>query len=775
MTSKRCFFKLLREDIRHKTWMLALSVIGNLLALPVTFLLSTGSRTVYSSAYINVESLIDGMYQLEEFFVGTMCITGGIIAIVGAFIVGLFGFRFVFHRNMADTYHSIPVKRRTLFLAGWLNGFLIWFLPFLANLIVTVVLGESRLGSLKRAAEALQGVSAADRELLGTRMISGGGLILNALLSALALMLAFFLIYHLVLLAVMLCGNVLNTLVSTALLGGGILSVYGIFFLFQVDYLDTFLIAAHVGYEKLVYASPLVSSIYILYQRAVLFAETGSFAGAAAVNLLIAAAMGALALLAYLKRPSELAEQGIFCKPVRVVQQSAASLAAAMGGWILFHLLSRGIMGAVSGTAWCVFGALLAGIVTCGVLDIIFHMDFKAFFAHKIWMAVLMGVSLLICFSFAYDWMGYDSYLPEEEKIAEIAVYDYGLTNVSAYDVDLRDENHPLRQVHITDQAAAYAFLKNAVDFLENGFPEDYVEQENSYNSESIYVKVTLKSGRSYYRTYLVNGYVADSACALLELPEYLNANFRLSDEVIADFSGGNIRRNDMSCGLEDTEEDRAVISEICRAYNKDLEESPDIFIHGGGRLLCTVSLEREQSYTGKRYLEIYEEMHHTVEALCRLGLEDFVEPMDAEELQEIVLSLNYWYSSVQEGFNIVKTACDIYGVYPEGMDVSGYELEISDLPASQTETDFAVNTYSDEEIALHITDAEEIESLLKLVSYQGKRHDSGIFQPTQVDNITLVCEDGRIYNVYIPRGALPEKYILEFAKLQEKLLQPAE
>lgn len=42
MTSRHCFFSVMKEDLRHKTWMLALSVLGNLLALPVLFLLGTG-------------------------------------------------------------------------------------------------------------------------------------------------------------------------------------------------------------------------------------------------------------------------------------------------------------------------------------------------------------------------------------------------------------------------------------------------------------------------------------------------------------------------------------------------------------------------------------------------------------------------------------------------------------------------------------------------------------------------------------------------------------
>ena len=36
MTSKHCFFRMMKEDFRHKIWMLVLSVLGNMMAVPVT-------------------------------------------------------------------------------------------------------------------------------------------------------------------------------------------------------------------------------------------------------------------------------------------------------------------------------------------------------------------------------------------------------------------------------------------------------------------------------------------------------------------------------------------------------------------------------------------------------------------------------------------------------------------------------------------------------------------------------------------------------------------
>lgn len=185
MTSKHCFFRMMKEDFRHKIWMLVLSVLGNMMAVPVTYLISVDN----GSNVVTVRNLTSQIGRLGNFFVDTLMITGGIVAIAGALIVGLAGFRYVFHRNMVDTYHSIPVRRRTLFLVNWLNGFLIWFGPFLAALVVTVLLGLGKLSFLRNSLSSLV-MSEAEKKTVSF-WLTGGGLLKEALISLLALTTAF--------------------------------------------------------------------------------------------------------------------------------------------------------------------------------------------------------------------------------------------------------------------------------------------------------------------------------------------------------------------------------------------------------------------------------------------------------------------------------------------------------------------------------------------------------------------------------------------------------
>lgn len=750
MTSKHCFFKMMREDFRHKIWMFALSVLGNMLAIPVVYLISMG----YGYGAETAVNLTNQANDLEIFFGPVLLISGGIVAIIGALIVGLSEFRYLFHRNMVDTYHSIPVRRRTLFWANWLNGFLIWFVPFLVSLCATLLLALSKLGALRASLGDLV-LNAKEKEMV-SGWVTEGGLIANALLSLLALTTAFLLVYHLVLLAVMLCGNVLNTLVTASSLGVGAITVYFLIQAFCSMYFDTYLSNAADGYDKVVYASPLLSSVLLLYRRVVYF-ETGEgtvFWSACSLDLVIALALGALALWVYLKRPSELAEQGVRIKPVRFLIQIVVTLGAAMSGWLLFY-----IIGDSMGLFWAVFGTVLAGIVTFGVLDIIFHMDFKAFFAHKLQMVLTVAAGVLIGFMFYCDWLGYDRYLPDMEAIAEIAVYDSSCSNTFFYGYDKSDEEHPLNAVHIRDREAAYAFLETAVDAESNRACED----EDYGFTETIMARVTLNSGRTYYRFYSVSSNNSEPAFALLTTAEYLDANFRIRPE--EEYEEILLERNQFSEGVQMSTKEGAKLFEALReAYNRDLEESPEVFIRGGGRRLCRIVLYG-RDYNHRWFLDVYEDMKYTREALRQQGFGTMAEPVQPEAVEEIQLSLGYRRDGY-EAEDLVEWARGIYGVLPKE-DAGTEAAKIFDEPAGE-----AVETYDsreEQEILLHVTERAEIEELLELISYCDTRSTS-VFRPREVGYVTIVpAEDGedQYYNVTIPLGALPEKYIQRFGTLQ--------
>lgn len=764
MTSRHYFFSMMKEDFRHKVWMLALSILGNLLALPVVFLIYAGDNYSYYDTV--AAGLLRAAGTTVGFFSTTMCITAGIIAIVGACIVGLASFRYVFHRNMVDTYHSIPVKRRTLFAVSWLNGFLIWLVPFFANLVITMFLGVGRLNRLKSAFSL-----ATDRTPEMTEAFSkftSWDIFKEGLLSATALVVVFLLVYHLILVAVMFCGNVLNTLVMTGVAGAGAISLYVLWVCFEDYYLDTFLTNLTSVYEKLIYASPLVSAVYTLVARVREHSEDVGAGTWILVNLVIATLLGVLAAYAYEKRPSELAEQGVKNKPLKFMAQVAAAIGAGMGGWLLLYAISDDISGQKSACAWGVFGCLLAAVLVFGVMDIIFRMDFKAFFAHKALMAVTSAAVLLLCFGFCFDWVGYDTYLPEKDRIVAISVFAPNRNILHSY------SGKEIERVTLTDTDKIYEFLENAVSHYRTETPDSSEEAignrtgELPYRTETIEVKVTLDSGRSYYREYRVYSYDYEPALAILTSEEYMNAFFRISESDLESVTGIRLERNGHTAILQKSQNiTEEKIRKICDAYNQDLKEQPEIFICGGGRVLATMTLEDNTYRSGYRYLTVYEDMKHTREALEECGYGLFAEPIAAEDVEEIRIESNVWISELKEGnIDLLERVRDQYAVYgTEGTMEGNSSQSVMDekIMAPQATVESWTDGEADEAVYVSVTDEAEMKELLELLSYCYDYHSTGAFQRELVGDIQIITKDRNAVYAHIYEGALPEKYVLRF------------
>lgn len=745
MTSKRCFSKLLREDFRHKIWMLALSVLGNLLAIPVCFLLRAGEHP-YSAA--NAAQIFraasDAVYGFQTY----ISVLAGIIACVGALIVGLAGFRYVFHRDMTDTYHSIPVRRRTLFLVNWLNGFLIWFVPFVVCMLGTMLLSVGRLKRLKDAFEA-----AGEKNPTVTAnfaKLSAGKSVAEGLLTVVALAVAFMLVYHLVLAAVMLCGNVLNTLVLTGVLGTGVAALYTLFVTFQSSYFETFAFSQVVSpvKDRIVYASPLVSAIWLINTRR---SGAENLLTCICVNAAVALLLFGVAFLAYLHRPSELAETGIKSRTVRWLEQLVATFVAGLGGWLVFYYLTDGLSKAGK-LAWGVFGALLAAMLVSGVMEILFQMDLRAFFSHKLRMALSLAGILLVCFSFSGDWFGYDSYLPKKDEIAELSVYDAERSSLYSYSYIEDSLTNRMDEMHYTDVDVIYDYLRTAVDEVNVG------EEPTNYDSmrsdgESIITRITLKSGRSYYRNYWVYSDNCDAARKILTSEEYTGLYYQVPEEELVSLSGLSLERNQQSLQQQGSDISTEKLEAICRAYNQDLAEQPELVVCGEGRQFSDIVLRKGENFRRYWHFPVYEQMTHTREVLRQYGYEEYAAPVEAEEIDKIKIYLGWsGYELKAENRDPVEVAREYFGV----QDGTG-----------QTEMTQDVNAVEmpDEELVLEITAEEEIEELLEIISYVGREY-AGAFGQTRVGNIRIVTTDEQEISAWVPRGAMPEKYLLRFGKL---------
>ena len=181
MTSKTIsYIKLIRADIKHRGWLLALTSIVLFLAMPVYTMLFLSTYTDSASDLIAYfPGLING---------NNLRSLAGAIAVL-AVLTALTGFGYIHSRERLDFFHSLPVKRTTWFATTYLSGLIIFLVPYMICSILTIIAG------------AVNG-------LMTARLVQ------YSAVAALGGILAFFVIYNASVFAVMVTGRTVTGLLA---------------------------------------------------------------------------------------------------------------------------------------------------------------------------------------------------------------------------------------------------------------------------------------------------------------------------------------------------------------------------------------------------------------------------------------------------------------------------------------------------------------------------------------------------------------------------------
>ena len=729
MTSRALFYKGMIEDLRHRIWMIALSCLASFMAFPVVYLLAKQEwdrrlgNWYPGSGWDMLEYKAE---SIEEFFNYYMTIGGGIVLGVGALIVGIFGFRYVFSKKMVDLYHSIPITRKQLFFVHYVNGFLIWFIPMLIGSAICAVMSFDFIGDF-----------IAWMSTLDTLAITIANLVL-----------AFLLIYHLAMVAVMLSGNILNTLVSGTIMSFVVLAIYGMYEGFACTYFSTYYSFWSENLPKVIWATPIPGAIYQLVMRC-----EGMKAFPCVMNILMVVFLFVLSFVIYLRRPSELAEQGIKIKPVQIVFKTTVTILAGMAGWMFFGLLTD-----TDSVGWTVFGSILASVLAYGILDIIFNMDFKAFFKNKIQLVLTTIAGILIGFTFMFDWTGFDTYVPDKNQIADMGISINSLTLGGsfsrAYSVEER-----IKDMEYTDAEVIYTFL-NTVTGRERTYPLDG-------SSATAYVRVTEKSGRTYYRMYEVWESDEELVLPILRDASYVQTNFLVPEHIMDEmtFDSGNL--DEMT--LENTfkhwdirEKEHA--EELMKAYNKDVLANPDIMIYQDDEIFAKAYYHRYADNYYNLRLDLYESMENVIAVLEKYGYENMLEEVSLKEIATVEMNA-YLYDTnnlkvffgLEEESKISESLKEPAAVINQGdsMEMVTYTVETK------------AEAYKEYNYHATFEKEEDIAEILDVVTYH-RPNNRSIFGPEYTNcDVVIWLKNGDKYYVQLIKGVLPEKFIDDFKKIE--------
>lgn len=474
MISKISYIKLIREDIRHRGWLAALSGVLLFLSMPVYTL-------IYLDSYSEDPEVLKEFADTFSGFVSGYN-SAFLIILIGvlALAVGMSGFQFMHKKEKLDFYHGLPLKRHQLFGVSYLAGLFLFLVPYVICTILTILVGAVKgIMTLSLAGECF--------------LAMGTGI------------LAFLLIYHTCIFAGMLTGRSVTMFLGTLVIG-----VYPSLVLTLLPSLrDAFFQTTYnLSYgtlsEKLSeYFSPFLLFIRML-ERDNAYLDIFMIAAALILIILLLAA----SIMLYRIYPSEAAGNALAFKFTPPVFKVLISIPTAL----FISLLVKSFIGA-SGTKWIIILSMIAIVLLCGLIEFIYWQDLKMLLKGWRSSVIAIGFVAVLLAVFQFDLAGYDTYLPKEEKIARIGVLPDSFSSYFWYpeDYTLADDKEDF--ILSDDVDILYELARSGIKNVENDIAP------NTLHSSEAQLRATedpdnyicaafcfeLESGKKIYRNYCVS------------------------------------------------------------------------------------------------------------------------------------------------------------------------------------------------------------------------------------------------------------------------------
>lgn len=548
MTSKNVCVKLMREDLKRRSWTIALTVLGFVFTILIPVAVKCGELADIA------DQDSTGRNYIIHSVIGLLK-TGNAAAMVlvaASVLWAVSGFHYLHNSKKVDFYHSLPIKRGQLFLAVYLNGIGVPAVSYLAVLLVSVAV----------AFQAGVGGS-----VIGTLPVQGYVLHL----------LYYGLLYTTAAAAMMLTGNVVIALLGTAVFWGYGPGVIALAMGYLSSWFHTFTVSA--GQERtwllaLWHSSPLGNYIGSIGDFGSGLWYVNRMAGVLTLTIFLAV----LSYVLYRLRPSEAAGRAMAfpCSrmPIKVLIVIPVSVAFGM-----FFYLLRGHL------TWLVFGTLCGCVLCHCLMEIIYHFDFRKLFSNKIHLAGCMAVSLLLVLAGYFDWYGYDSWVPEPSDVESAAIVlrdkddwvTYGqIASMPRADGEVRyywsykgKADYCYENMNLTD-------ISKAVELAEKGAAEDERIRKNrdsggGYGTTCI-VQFRMKNGKQVQRLYRLpeDEEITRLCNSVHDSPEFKQGAYPIMKQTADETAAVRVQQYGERVNVDLDEKGRA---RLLAAYQKEWQE----------------------------------------------------------------------------------------------------------------------------------------------------------------------------------------------------------
>ena len=486
MTSKNSFLISMRENMRRRMWYPLLLLLILIFEYPVAVTMVLSNNKINDlrmpAGEINGSQIFSRLNGLMG--VSTVPV---ILAIFFGVLAAMQGFSYLNNRKKVDLYHSVPVSKTRRFWVIVLNSFLMYAVIHLVCVL------------------AAAGIAALYHCMNGTFFT---WVMLDVAFNLIGFMAGF----AVTLLAVMLTGNLVVTLLGTAVIAGYEvllrLLVQEHFSSFFEHY--SYLSASVLSATKL-WTTPIVTWVWFVNDaswvgyrelsekgiRETIAAQTSW--GALPRTLLLIVIFMAIGYVLYRKRGSEAAGKAIAFPAIKQPLKMIMLVPISLTFGLVFRSLSYNPM------VFEVFGLVVGLVLGHCIIEMIYEFDLKAPLHHLPSMGVAALVSAVVLMFFAFDPMGYDRYVPNPEKVEYAGVYLEQMQHGDfiALDADnisdlsyVSESRWVLDRMHCSDLALVCQLAERGMQTSKNRDGEKLTFGTVHYR---------MKNGRDIYRQIVLN------------------------------------------------------------------------------------------------------------------------------------------------------------------------------------------------------------------------------------------------------------------------------
>lgn len=333
------------------------------------------------------------------------------------------------------------------------------------------------------------------------------------------------------------------------------------------------------------------------------------------LNCLLGLAYLALACLALQKRGSEAAGQALAFKWCEtVVTVSGVILGTIVAASLGYSMFSKNLPATFA-------LALLAGLVLGAILQVIYRFDALAWKKHFVWNLAMTAIGLAIFGTMDYASYKHDAYVPDQSKMASMAVFpparDYWATYYTdKYTASGKEvSSFQYRSRMKLDPALAYALGKEGAKTAVKDHGSD------SSSGFDMYVIYRLKNGQQVRRHYDISLKAMDKYFQKVSQSAEFRKNYYQLYQDQALLTGKHVIRLSNTNGYSTKSlKSKQLYKDFRAAYKKDLESKWSWLMAKRTSEIATVTVSVLGTKVGQEY-PVYKSYVNTLSVLKKYKL----------------------------------------------------------------------------------------------------------------------------------------------------------